>query len=149
MDQLGLIRGLLMMATQGQGMAPAPTFNGQGLLGQLQTPPSEMPMPMARPEIHPTNNRPILHNGDGSISTEESITVIDPRLNGGRPTNIPSIWDGQRTNSDDEAVTAALNSGQAFNSFESIEQAVAAARARSEMLGATMGSGGFMGSQGY
>src|SRR5688500_10951296 len=65
-----------------------------------------MPAPQAAPSagVNPINNRPILDNGDGSYSTEESITVTDPRLNGGRPTNIPSIWGGRRTGNEDEAV---------------------------------------------
>lgn len=84
--------------------------------------------------MNPINGRPILDNGDGSYSTEESITVTDPRLNGGQPTNIPSIWGGRRTVSEDEAVSAALQSGQRFSAFGSIPEAVSAAKARSDSL---------------
>jgi len=87
------------------------------------------------PETMPSTGRPILHNPDGSISTEESITITDPRLNAGAPTNIPSIWNGRRTASEDEAIAAALASGQQFQSFPTIDDAVAAAKARSEGLG--------------
>lgn len=76
----------------------------------------------------------MLQNPDGSVSTEESITVTDPRLNNGAPTNIPSIWGGQRLN-DDEAIAAATASGQQFQAFRSIQEAVDAAVARSSMLG--------------
>lgn len=79
-------------------------------------------------------NRPILENPDGSFSTEESITITDGRLNQGRPTNIPTIVGGRRV-SDDEAVNAAIQSGQRFNSFDTIEAAVSAAQARSQRIG--------------
>lgn len=86
---------------------------------------------------HPANNRPMLRNPDGSVSTEESLTITDPRINSGRPTNIPSIWNGQRFD-EDQAVMQALNSGQSFSAFNSIEEAVNAARQRSDMLGETI-----------
>lgn len=81
-----------------------------------------------------STGRPMLANPDGSVSTEESITITDERLNGGRPTNIPSIWGGKRR-SDEDAITEALRSGQTFPSFTSIPAAVAAAEARSRELG--------------
>lgn len=87
---------------------------------------------------HPTTGRPMLPNPDGSVSTEESVTVTHPRLNGGRPTNIPSIWNGRRFDpetQEDQIVEEALRSGQAFPSFNSIEEAVSAAQARSDALG--------------
>jgi len=75
-------------------------------------------------------------NSDGSYSTEVSITVTDPRLNGGLPTNIPSLWGGKELNEYD-AVTAALSSGNKYPSFGSIDDAVAAAKARSAAGGAS------------
>lgn len=80
--------------------------------------------------IAPTG-RPMLSNPDGSVSTELSITVTDPRINGGRPTNVPTIWGGRRMN-DDMAVNAALASGQKFPAFPSIPAAERAAEYRSE-----------------
>lgn len=79
--------------------------------------------------IAPTG-RPMLDNGDGSVSTELSITITDPRLNGGRPTNIPTIWGGRRLN-DDMAINSALASGQKFEAFPSIAAAERAAEYRS------------------
>jgi flagellum-specific peptidoglycan hydrolase FlgJ len=76
-----------------------------------------------------------IQNPDGSVSTELSITVTEPGLNSGRPTNIPTVWDGQRV-SDDEAIDNAIRSGVAFPSFNSIKQAEQAARKRSHDLGA-------------
>jgi hypothetical protein len=84
--------------------------------------------------INPLNNRPILNNGDGTYSTEETITVTHPSMNGGKPTNVPSIWGGQRYDNEDEIVDRAINSGQTFQSFESIPAAVSAAKERSNRL---------------
>lgn len=74
-------------------------------------------------------------NADGTYSTEVSITVTDPRLNDGKPTNIPSLWKGKEV-SEDEAVKNALATGKIYPSFSSIDDAVKAAEARSEDGGA-------------
>lgn len=89
--------------------------------------------------VNKLNGRPNLPNEDGSFSTELSITVTNPRLNGGKPTNIPSIWDGRRfdpNTQEDAIVEQALKSGQTFPAFASIDEAVSAARGRSEGLSA-------------
>jgi hypothetical protein len=95
-------------------------------------------------KAHPVTGRPIIRNDDGTISTEESITVTDERLNSGKPTNIPSIWGGRRPPAelDDAArenwaVEQALKSGQTFEAFGSIDAAVKAAEARTAKLGET------------
>lgn len=80
---------------------------------------------------------PARNNADGSVSTELSITVTDPRINGGRPTNIPSLWEGEELQEGD-AVEKALMSGREFSSFNSVEDAVDAARTRSEQGGASV-----------
>lgn len=77
---------------------------------------------------------PAVHNDDGSFSTEISITVTDPRLNDGKPTNIPSLW-GRKVLSEDDAVKAAVASGNKYKSFDSIDSAVDAAVKRSERKG--------------
>src|SRR5262249_42325447 len=84
---------------------------------------------------------PLTHDGypakqlaDGSIMTERSITVTDPRLNEGKPTNIPSLWKGQ-IQSQDQAIELAAASGNQYPSFDSIDAAVKGARARSEQKG--------------
>lgn len=71
---------------------------------------------------------------DGATMTELSITVTNPQLNGGRPTNIPSLWQGREV-SEGEAVRRALASGRTFQSFDTIEAATVSAAARSEALG--------------
>lgn len=96
------------------------------------------PMPA---DTHPMTGRPIIRNDDGSISTERSITVTEKSLNNGRPTNIPTIWDGKQL-SDAEAIDRAVKSGQKFESFQTIDEAVKAAKARSDALGAARGERG-------
>lgn len=95
-----------------------------------------------QPAVLPSTGRPMLQNPDGSVSTEESMTVTSPRLNNGAPTNIPSIWGGKRPpfdpgtlEAEEWAIDQAANSGQTFETFPSIEDAVKAARARSNSLG--------------
>lgn len=78
---------------------------------------------------------PARKNGDGSYSTEVSVTVTNPRLNGGKPTNIPSLWGGVELD-EDAAVDAAIKSGRSFQAFDSIPSAVSSARERSNAGGA-------------
>lgn len=85
--------------------------------------------------------RPIRPNADGSVSTELSITVTNPRLNGGRPTNIPSMWGGRELD-EEGSVTEALKSQRPFPAFNSIDEAVAHAKARSATMGRNAFGGG-------
>jgi hypothetical protein len=78
---------------------------------------------------------PARKNPDGSHSTEVSITVTDPRLNEGKPTNIPSLWGGKEVD-ENTAVNNALMSKKTYKSFATIDDAVAAAKARSNAGGA-------------
>jgi hypothetical protein len=78
---------------------------------------------------------PARKNADGTVSTEVSVTVTDPRLNGGRPTNIPSLWGGKEVD-EDTAVSNALKAGRKYDSFDTVDDAVSAARARSAAGGA-------------
>lgn len=105
-------------------------------------PPAKRPMPLERLlRQSPTltakthDGLPARQNADGSYSTEVSITVTNPRLNGGKPTNIPSLWGGKEL-SEEDSVDAALKSGRSFQTFGSIDEAVAAAKARSAAGGA-------------
>lgn len=87
----------------------------------------------ARPSTH--DGLPALENPDGTYSTELSITVTNPRLNGGKPTNIPSLW-GRKVLNEDAAVEQALKSGRKYDSFPTVDAAVTAAKKRSEAGGA-------------
>lgn len=78
---------------------------------------------------------PARRNADGSYSTEVSITVTDPKLNNGKPTNIPSLWGGKEVD-EQTAVANALKTGKTYTAFNSIDEAVTAAKQRSNAGGA-------------
>lgn len=90
---------------------------------------------------------PARKNADGSYSTEVSITVTNPKLNGGKPTNIPSLWKGKEVD-EDTAVKNALASGKKYDSFATIPEAVTAAKEKSKAggAGATSNKPGSLGS---
>ncbi len=94
----------------------------------------------------------IIPRPDGGRSTEISITVPAPRLNGGKPTNIPTLVRGpqdvealvrtMRPSPEQEeiAIQRAVerqSNGAALPSYSTIEEAVAAARSRSDQGGST------------
>jgi hypothetical protein len=86
------------------------------------------------PNVYPYNTRtwdglPAVQNPNGSHSGEISIGVNDPRLNNGRPTNIPSLWNGKKL-SEKDAIEAAVKSGKRFKSYNTWKEANAAAEAR-------------------
>jgi hypothetical protein len=78
---------------------------------------------------------PARQNADGSYSTEVSITVTNPKLNGGKPTNIPSLWYGKEVD-ENTAVNNVLASGKKYESFSTIPEAVKAAKEKSNAGGA-------------
>ena len=77
----------------------------------------------------------VVKDTDGRDMSEVSITVTDSRLNGGRPTNIPSLWKGEIV-SEDEAVDNVLKTGKQYKSFGSITEAVDDAVRKSDAGGA-------------
>jgi len=81
---------------------------------------------------------PARANSDGSYSTEVSITVTNPRLNNGKPTNIPSLWKGKEVD-EETAVKNAIASGKNYKAYSSIDAAVTAAKDRSKAGGAGAG----------
>lgn len=90
------------------------------------------------PEQIGAGGKPFIDNPDGSFSTERSITVTEPSINGGMPTNIPTIVGGRQL-SDEDAIMAASQSGINYPSFASIPAAVSAAQARSDAIGRAAG----------
>ena len=93
-----------------------------------------------------------IQNKNGTQSTERTVTVTHPDVNGGKPTNIPTIYvvDGKILELDlskpvdDEAAALAVASGQTFPSFKSIKEAVTSAQSRSNKGGAFQGQLGQM-----
>lgn len=88
--------------------------------------------------------RPVIQNPDGSVSTEETITVTEPQINQGRATNIPTIYGGVRVPEAD-AIQRIIKSGgmdpdtgNALAGYDSIDQAVQAAQQRTQQLGQTL-----------
>jgi hypothetical protein len=51
--------------------------------------------------------------GAGDFSTVRTIVVNHPELNGGKPTVIPTIWDGKMMSNHD-AIAHAIESGQTW-----------------------------------
>ena len=94
---------------------------------------AESPKAAAQARTH--DGFPARQNPDGTHSTEITVTVTDPRLNGGKPTNIPSLWGGEEVN-EDTAVRKAIESRNTYQSYASIEDAVEAAKAKSARGGA-------------
>ena len=85
--------------------------------------------------------RPIIRNEDGTMSSERTITITHPMINNGKPTNIPTIYNKKEVNQD-EAINIIINSkgidpetGRRLNSYDTLDEAVTAAKARSEQLG--------------
>lgn len=74
-----------------------------------------------------------LDNPNGSWSNEMAYTLMDPTLNGGKPTNVPGLWvkDGKPYHAtEDEAARFALLSKLLFPAYENQQQATQAAQAR-------------------
>lgn len=91
------------------------------------------------PSVPPGAARPFapgeyVNNPDGSWSSEVSMTVQHPKLNGGKATVIPSLWikNGKpyEAKNEDEAVALALASRLPFRSYKSMDEAERASIAR-------------------
>lgn len=77
---------------------------------------------------------PAVRNSDGSYSTRLTATVEVEGLNEGAITNIPTIWEGQILEID-AAIQKAVESGLKFPTFDSIPEAVTAAKELSDSIG--------------
>ena len=94
-----------------------------------------------------SEGRPIILNPDGSYSTERTATVTHPLINGGKPTNIPTIFRGVELDPDQAAELIAKFSkekkslqpidpetGRPLQAFNSIEDAEKEAQERSAAI---------------
>ncbi len=90
--------------------------------------------------------RNIFKNPDGSFSTERTTTIVHPAINGGAPTNIPTIFAGQELTPDEATeliVEIVRRNGSAIDpetgrelvGFPSMKAAVAGAKKRSATIG--------------
>ena len=89
--------------------------------------------------------RPVYKDRNGEYVTEKTVTITDDRINGGKPTNIPTVYNGKIL-SEDEAADLVVKSGgkdpitgRVLESFNSIEEAVKSAQSRSYGLGVKLG----------
>lgn len=122
-------------APRASGLGGAPPAETAPRASGLGTTPS-VADPMGPLRQHATNNiraGTVLRNEDGSTSTVRSGSVSDQRLNGGRPTLIPFIWEGKLV-SQKEAVRRAVESGQQWPAFDSNEAATVASKGLSESI---------------
>ena len=115
------------------------------LFGASPDPSTIMPPLTERVVGRTDEGRNVYENTDGSFSSERSITVDDPRINGGKWTNIPTIFEGKEV-PHEQAVARIIEAGgkdpetgRVLPGFETSEEAVAAAQERSEALSATIG----------
>lgn len=100
-------------------------------------------------DLRPFQPGEYVTNADGSISTERSRTVMDPY---GDFINVPSLWKDENGKtydlgqmSDDELSNIAsyyeLKAKQPWKRFKSVDEAVSAAKQRSNEGGASQGTG--------
>jgi hypothetical protein len=101
----------------------------------IKSPSVDTPKPDIPSGAKTHDGYPARKNADGSYSTEVSITVTNPKLNSGKPTNIPSLWKGKEVD-ENTAVENALATGKKYESFSTIPDAVKAAKERSKAGGA-------------
>lgn len=120
-------------ATAQDGGAPRDLPAAGFLPGSLHLNPSIAPK-VAAGAPRPFAPGEYVANPDGSWSSEISMTVVNPELNGGKPTNIPSLWvvngKAYRAQSEDEAAALAVRSGLSWPAFASVEIADKAASDR-------------------
>ena len=110
----------------------APVADKRSTEGKLEKPAGKSTVPS---NVKTHDGYPARKNADGSYSTELSITVTNPKLNSGKPTNIPSLWKGKEVD-ENTAVENALASGKKYDSFSTIPEAVNAAKEKSKAGGA-------------
>lgn len=112
---------------------PAGTTAEANPFDQFDAPSAQPPK---KREVRRFNPGESIDNADGTKSTELLMSVMgDARFNEGKPTNIPSLWmvDGKpyKATSEDEAIGLAMEAGGQWDSFGTIDEAVAAAKQRS------------------
>jgi hypothetical protein len=94
-----------------------------------------------------SEGRKIMKDEKGNIATERTVTVTDKRINDGRPTNIPTIYNGNFFTEKEAIEIIAKNkgvdpdTGHKLKGYYSINDAVIAARERSNRLGKAYGQG--------
>jgi len=119
--QVGAIGGPMMLNQQQEQQRPR-RLGGSTRAPQSAPQYGERPIDM---------NRPILQNGDGTFSTEQTITIGAD----GRFFNIPTIVNGQRLSEDQAIALWRAGQNDAVGEFATEDEALASARARTERIG--------------
>lgn len=91
--------------------------------------------PKVKGDARPLAPGEFIANPDGSWSSEVSATVADPGLNGGKATNVPTLWiiGGKPVRVDeDTAAMLAASSGLNWPAYNSLEEADKAAGLREQ-----------------
>ncbi len=117
-----------------------PQMPGPGFIpGTLHLDPTLAPK-VPEGEARPFAPGESIDNPDGTHSSEISVSVENPILNGGKPTNIPSLWlkDGKAyvAHDEDEAAELAVKSGLTWPTYPTIEAADKAAGEREDVWNA-------------
>lgn len=99
-----------------------------------------MPQPNPRYDYDPFGNfvdltRPKIQNPDGTFSTEETATEMFTTPEGQRYLNFPTIVNGTRLSLDDAILALQTGSSMPTGNYQSLDEAVKAARGRTEYLG--------------
>jgi len=129
-----------MASLQPMSRMTDPTFKKEAFTREAMSERTEPTRPDDAPRLYTHDGYPARQNPDGSHSTEVSITVTNPLLNNGAPTNIPSLWKGKEVD-EKTAIKNAVASGNVYSKFPSIQEAVKSAVARSQAGGYTGPSG--------
>jgi hypothetical protein len=121
-----------MIEPGASALAPTPIRRGQWA--------ETLPINVSETLQEPPLGRPT-YTIDGQRMSERSITVTDPRINNGAPTNIPTLFGGKIV-SDEEAIQRVADAGgmdpltgRNLQAYASIQEAGEAAAARSAQLG--------------
>ena len=85
--------------------------------------------------------RQVVNNPDGSISTERTVTIQDPRIHKGLWVNIPTLYGGEEVSQEKAIDIIAKNkgvdpeTGEEVPFFTTLDEAISSAKARSDSLG--------------
>ena len=143
----------LQIAEQNAAKGRAAPADPAAVVGAQAHPPVDElpPPPVEGPEL--TSNvvgytragRPILEWTNGDWSTEQTVTVKNPRINEGQWTNIPTIFDGRRVDPENaeriviESMGMDPDTGRILTGYGTAEEAESASVRRNQWLGSQYG----------
>ena len=87
-----------------------------------------------------SEGRSIIKNPDGTFSTELKVGISDERINGGKETQIPTIFNGKQVSVEEAIEIIVANdgkdpdTGRKLEGFDSLEEAEVAGKKRLKFL---------------